>query len=163
MDYGRLKILQTRALFAARVDPQMRSVSANRGGKWLGDYSWSTIVGRLQRDGLGSRPSRSLPSEVVKESTRVRCCPDDRRDCRRRASPDDRRRGIGTDMSTPHVVVLGAGPAGLGAAYQLARSGKASVTVLERNTAVGGNAGSFDVAGMRVDYGSHRLSLCEAM
>ncbi len=60
-------------------------------------------------------------------------------------------------MSTPHVVVLGAGPAGLGAAYQLARSGKASVTVLERNTGVGGNAGSFDVAGMRVDYGSHRL------
>jgi protoporphyrinogen oxidase len=57
----------------------------------------------------------------------------------------------------PHVVVLGAGPAGLGAAFQLARSGKAAATVLERQNAVGGNAGSFDIAGLRVDYGSHRL------
>ncbi len=31
------------------------------------------------------------------------------------------------------------------------------MTVLERNAAVGGNAGSFDLAGLRVDYGSHRL------
>jgi protoporphyrinogen oxidase len=57
----------------------------------------------------------------------------------------------------PHVVVLGAGPAGLGAAYQLARRGDVHVTVLERNKVVGGNAGSFELAGMRVDYGSHRL------
>jgi len=31
------------------------------------------------------------------------------------------------------------------------------VTVLERNQVVGGNAGSFLLAGMNVDYGSHRL------
>ena len=29
--------------------------------------------------------------------------------------------------------------------------------VVERETAVGGNAGSFEIAGLRVDYGSHRL------
>jgi protoporphyrinogen oxidase len=59
--------------------------------------------------------------------------------------------------SQPHVVILGAGPAGLGAAYQLARTARARVTVLEANPQVGGNAGSFELAGMRVDYGSHRL------
>ncbi len=60
-------------------------------------------------------------------------------------------------MSKPHVVILGAGPAGAGAAYQLTRQGKARVTVLERNEVVGGNAGSFKAAGQRLDYGSHRL------
>jgi protoporphyrinogen oxidase len=54
------------------------------------------------------------------------------------------------------VVILGAGPAGVGAAWRLARRGF-HVTVLERGAAVGGNAGSFDLDGLRVDYGSHRL------
>lgn len=54
------------------------------------------------------------------------------------------------------VAVLGAGPAGLMAARQLAESGR-SVVVLERGEAVGGMAGSFEVAGVRVDHGSHRL------
>lgn len=54
------------------------------------------------------------------------------------------------------VVVLGAGPAGLMAARKLAQGGR-SVVVLERAPAVGGMAGSFEVAGIRVDFGSHRL------
>ena len=57
----------------------------------------------------------------------------------------------------PAIVILGAGPAGLGAAYRLARRQSFHVTVIERNPRVGGNAGSFDVEGIRVDYGSHRL------
>jgi protoporphyrinogen oxidase len=56
-----------------------------------------------------------------------------------------------------HVVILGAGPAGLGAAYQLTRLRRAVVTVLERNRVAGGLAGSFELAGLNVDYGSHRL------
>lgn len=59
--------------------------------------------------------------------------------------------------STPHVVILGAGPAGLGAAYRLVRRGGVAVTVIERGHTVGGNAGSFVLAGQSVDYGSHRL------
>jgi protoporphyrinogen oxidase len=55
------------------------------------------------------------------------------------------------------VVILGAGPAGLGAAYQLTKRRCATVTVLERNPVAGGLAGSFDLAGLRVDHGSHRL------
>lgn len=54
------------------------------------------------------------------------------------------------------LVVLGAGPAGLAAAWRAAQRGL-SVVVLERAAAVGGLAGSVEVAGMRVDRGSHRL------
>ncbi|MGQ0720470.1 MAG: FAD-dependent oxidoreductase [Candidatus Eiseniibacteriota bacterium] len=59
-------------------------------------------------------------------------------------------------MSERRVLILGAGPAGLGAALRLARRGF-SVEVLERRELVGGNAASFDVDGLRADYGSHRL------
>jgi protoporphyrinogen oxidase len=54
------------------------------------------------------------------------------------------------------LVVLGAGPAGLAAAWRAARRGL-KVTLLERADRVGGLAGSFDVAGFQVDHGSHRL------
>lgn len=54
------------------------------------------------------------------------------------------------------IVVLGSGPAGLAAAWKAAGRGH-RVTVLERADRVGGLAGSFEVAGVRVDHGSHRL------
>ena len=54
------------------------------------------------------------------------------------------------------LAILGAGPAGIGAAFRAARAGH-DVVVLERSTGPGGAAGSFDVGGMRVDFGSHRL------
>jgi protoporphyrinogen oxidase len=60
------------------------------------------------------------------------------------------------DASRPFVV-LGAGPAGLAAAYKLAQRGWRDVTVLERADRVGGNAGSFVIDGIPVDFGSHRL------
>jgi protoporphyrinogen oxidase len=58
---------------------------------------------------------------------------------------------------TCRVAILGAGPSGVGAAYQLARTGRGAATVLERAPVVGGLAGSFELAGLRVDFGSHRL------
>ena len=54
------------------------------------------------------------------------------------------------------IIVLGAGPAGLAAALELAESGR-RVTLIEREAHVGGNATSFNLAGVWVDYGSHRL------
>ena len=59
-------------------------------------------------------------------------------------------------MTSADVVVLGAGPAGLAAAWRAAAAGN-SVTVLERASHPGGLAASFEVAGQRVDHGSHRL------
>lgn len=60
-------------------------------------------------------------------------------------------------MSTSaDLIVLGAGPAGLMAAWRASRAGR-SVVVLERADTVGGMAASFSVAGLRVDHGSHRL------
>ena len=59
-------------------------------------------------------------------------------------------------QTSADVAILGAGPAGLAAAWRLAQRGLA-VTVLERAPAMGGLAASFDVAGVRVDAGSHRL------
>ena len=56
-----------------------------------------------------------------------------------------------------HVVILGAGPSGVGAAYQLVKKGLASVTVIEQQNGVGGNAGSFELDGVYCDFGSHRL------
>lgn len=60
-------------------------------------------------------------------------------------------------MKKTHIAILGAGPAGVGAAWQLRKQNKAEVTVLEQKDVVGGNAGSFELAGLNVDYGSHRL------
>lgn len=60
-------------------------------------------------------------------------------------------------MPSARIAILGAGPAGLGAAWQLAKQRKAEVIVFEQQASVGGNAGSFELAGLPVDYGSHRL------
>jgi len=66
-------------------------------------------------------------------------------------------------MSEPHVVVLGGGPAGCGAAYQLRRKGKARATLIEQSQMLGGNSGSFEAEGQFLDFGSHRLhAACDA-
>lgn len=61
------------------------------------------------------------------------------------------------EAGAPHVAVLGAGPAGVAAAYRLAKEGKARVSVLERAGTVGGNASSFLIDGIWCDFGSHRF------
>jgi protoporphyrinogen oxidase len=55
-----------------------------------------------------------------------------------------------------HVVVLGAGLAGLSTAYELAKAGQ-QVTVLERDTWVGGMATSWKQGEYWLDHGPHRF------
>ncbi len=64
---------------------------------------------------------------------------------------------MSTSEQSPAFVILGAGPAGLAAAFKLSQRGWKNVTVLERGSQVGGNAGSFEIDGIPVDFGSHRL------
>jgi len=59
-------------------------------------------------------------------------------------------------LMRPRVGIIGAGPAGLTAAYQLQALG-AQVTVFEASEGVGGLARSFDLWGHRVDLGPHRF------
>ena len=78
--------------------------------------------------------------------------------------------GSGADVSGPgpraivrqlrpgdRVVVVGAGPAGLTAAYLLAKQGQARVTVLEADDVVGGIARTAEYRGFRFDIGGHRF------
>ena len=60
-----------------------------------------------------------------------------------------------TDKQTD-VVVIGAGPAGLTAAYELVRH-NISVAVLEQDTLVGGLARTVEYRGFRFDIGGHRF------
>lgn len=56
------------------------------------------------------------------------------------------------------VLILGAGPCGLGAAYRLHKAGHPDWQVLERNTHVGGLSASFvDSSGFTWDVGGHVL------
>jgi len=56
----------------------------------------------------------------------------------------------------PQVVIIGAGPAGLTAAYQLAKAGHTS-TVLEADSVVGGISRTAERDGWRFDIGGHRF------
>ncbi|UFR06678.1 phytoene desaturase [Streptomyces sp. Go40/10] len=59
---------------------------------------------------------------------------------------------------TDHVVVVGAGLAGLSAALHLLGSGR-RVTVVERDTLPGGRAGRLDLGGYRIDTGPTVLTM----
>ena len=64
-------------------------------------------------------------------------------------------------MSKPTVAVLGAGPAGITAAWRLSELGY-PVTVFERDEAVGGMGRTLDVAGgYLVDFGPHTFHIRE--
>jgi protoporphyrinogen oxidase len=57
---------------------------------------------------------------------------------------------------SPRVVVVGAGPAGLTAAYELSKAGIAS-TILEADDVVGGISRTVERDGWRFDLGGHRF------
>jgi protoporphyrinogen oxidase len=61
-----------------------------------------------------------------------------------------------SDSNHANVVILGAGPAGLTAAYELSRMG-VHCTVLERDSVPGGLARTVDYKGYLFDLGGHRF------
>jgi protoporphyrinogen oxidase len=65
-----------------------------------------------------------------------------------------RRSGTQGSASAPRVAVIGAGPMGLGAAYELAKRGY-QVQVFERDDRIGGMSASIDFAGTRIERYYH--------
>ena len=62
---------------------------------------------------------------------------------------------MGSECAAP-VIILGAGPAGLSAAYELCGNGVGSI-VLEQDSVVGGLARTIEYKGYRFDIGGHRF------
>jgi protoporphyrinogen oxidase len=60
-------------------------------------------------------------------------------------------------MTNQSTVILGGGLSGAAAAYALARAGLTDITVLERGTALGGLAGSFEREGYFYPLGYHHI------
>ena len=58
--------------------------------------------------------------------------------------------------SAKNVIIVGAGPAGLTAAYELSKSGIKSI-VLEKDSVVGGISRTVDYKGYKFDIGGHRF------
>lgn len=60
-------------------------------------------------------------------------------------------------MEKPIVVIIGAGPAGLTAALELARDGRMQPLVLEASDTIGGISRTIVYKGNRIDIGGHRF------
>jgi len=63
----------------------------------------------------------------------------------------------GVEILRTRVLIIGAGPAGLTAAWELAEAGVREVTVLEATRVVGGLSQSVEYKGNRIDIGGHRF------
>src|SRR5699024_8977033 len=118
---------------------------------------------RLARRGRGDRgPHRGADRAGRHPTGRARR----RRRAGRAAAQPGRRRDLPGSLMrtvsgpTDHVLVVGAGLAGLAAALHLRGQGR-EVTVLERDTAPGGRMGVLDGPGYRMDSGATVLTMPE--
>ena len=56
-----------------------------------------------------------------------------------------------------HVCIVGAGPAGLTAAYELQQHSDCTITLFEKTEAIGGISQTVNYKGNRIDIGGHRF------
>lgn len=56
-----------------------------------------------------------------------------------------------------HIIIIGGGPAGLTAALELARKGEKNITLLERESQLGGISRTLEYKGNHIDIGGHRF------
>ena len=61
------------------------------------------------------------------------------------------------ETSQKKIVIAGAGPAGLTAAYELAKNTDFDITVIERDIQVGGISKTVNYKNNRIDIGGHRF------
>ena len=97
---------------------------------------------------------RRGPATGVRYPPPVR--PPNDRDRRHHAVPSDINEPNATSTDPGDVVVIGAGPAGLTAAYELGKRG-GTATVLESDDVVGGISRTVEADGYRFDIGGHRF------
>lgn len=64
---------------------------------------------------------------------------------------------MGVILQMENVVIIGAGPAGLTAAYELLKKGGYNVTILEASDRIGGISQTVRYNGNRMDIGGHRF------
>ena len=60
-------------------------------------------------------------------------------------------------MDKKKIVIAGAGPAGLTAAYELAKTGSYDILILEADKQIGGISRTIDYKGNLIDIGGHRF------
>ena len=56
-----------------------------------------------------------------------------------------------------NIVIIGAGPAGLTAAYELSQKKNFNITIIEADGQVGGISKTINHNGNRIDIGGHRF------
>ena len=64
-------------------------------------------------------------------------------------------------MKKKNVLILGAGPAGLTAAYELLNNGEYNVTILEKENQIGGLCKTIKFKNTLIDYGVHFYRISE--
>ena len=60
-------------------------------------------------------------------------------------------------MNKKQAIIIGAGPAGLTAAYELATRTKIKPIIIEKSQFIGGISKTIDYKGNKIDIGGHRF------
>src|SRR5262245_8875252 len=116
------------------------------------DRAWFRWVAPDKNGATASRPHSPSPPGRTTLARRLRRVTEPSTDDTNPSGPAD---DVPDDV-VEDVVIIGAGPAGLTAAYHLVKAGKRD-TVLEADSVVGGISRTVERDGWRFDIGGHRF------